>query len=73
MPADATTSHSMVVDKVSATLEPSQRVENTTDSSNEEEDAMTDDGDAEMSEEVEEIDNSMTLDQFQVEQRGALW
>lgn len=59
----------MVVDKVSAALEPSQHAEDVSDSSGKEEEAMSDDNDAEMSEEAEEMDDLMTLVQFQVEQR----
>lgn len=59
----------MVVDKVSAALEPYQHAEGASDSSGKEEEMMSDDNDAEMLEEAEEIYDLMTLVQFQVEQR----
>lgn len=51
----------MVVDKVSAALEPYQHAEGASDSSGKEEEMMSDDNDAEMLEEAEEIYDLMTL------------
>lgn len=59
----------MVVDKVSTALDPSQHAEGAFDSSDDEEDVMSDDDNVEMSDKAEEIDDLMALDQFWVEQR----
>lgn len=69
LPTDTTISHQMVVDKVSTALDPSQHEEGVFDSSDDEEDVMSDDDNVEMSDKAEEIDDLMALDQFWVEQR----
>lgn len=71
---DGTASHMMLVDKVFVALDFSQHAEGASDFSGDVEHSMIDDEDADMSkEEEEEIDNHMTMDRFQDEQRrGAL-